>query len=182
MQLFTDRTVSLLMDVCAVTFALCGVSILIALTFDAVEDLLQRLGRALRLRRGERGAVAVEAALLFPIFAMLVMGGLVLHLGVVDLQRLETAAQNAARAGASRLLTADETGNIERHDAEAVTLAEQVYSANAPSGASTPSVVIDGRVVRVSGSKVLDFMGWLPAKSIGATSEAYAAPERRGAI
>jgi len=54
MQLVTDRTVEILIDVCAWTFVLTAAGILIALTFVAVEELLERVRRAADRHRSAR--------------------------------------------------------------------------------------------------------------------------------
>ena len=113
MQLVTDRTVEILIDVCAWTFVLTAAGILIALTFDAVEELLERVRRAAdrhrsarrlkptRAWRSQRGAVAVEFGILLPFMLVLILGGALLNLAITDHGRLENACQAGARAGAT---------------------------------------------------------------------------------
>lgn len=51
MVLMTDKTVDILMDVCMVTMALAAFCVLISLTLDGMEALLDRLLKEIRERR-----------------------------------------------------------------------------------------------------------------------------------
>jgi len=194
MQLFTERTVDILMDVCAWTFLLTAVSILIALTFDAVEDLLDRARRAAdrhrqarrltptRAWKVQRGAVAVEFGILLPFLLLIILGGALLNLAITDHGRLVNACQTGARAGATVLLKIDSFGEIVRDEAGAVQLARQVYLSNAPMGSSDPIITISGAQLEVAGTKSEDFMGFIEPVTMGARAVAVAEPWKGGAL
>jgi Flp pilus assembly protein TadG len=89
------------------------------------------------MRRGRRGSIAVELAIVIPIFMIVIMGGLQLGRGLLVKHDLESAVSHVARASAI----------ANRRDPAAIRnaiLAELGSAANACKSIATPVRVIPG--------------------------------------
>jgi|GEM_PF-3446324 len=139
-------------------------------------QMLRRTKYAMRLRRGEKAACIVEFALILPLMLLLIVGGAMLHIALVDYGRLHFSVQESSRAAALVLLTVDSGGAITRHESEARLAAVSVFNANRPGGAADATILIDSSRIEVSSRKSLDFLGFIPARDIEARSTSVALP------
>lgn len=176
MQWVTDKTAGIFADVAMLTMALACICLIFSITLDWAEKVLDEISRTIRQRRAEKGAVLVEFALLLPVMLMLIVGGALLQIALVDYGRLHFSVQESARAGASVLLTVDSSGSVTRHESEARFMAVSVFDANRPGGSDDAVIAVNSTTVEVSSKKAVDFLGFLPAREIEARSTSIAIP------
>ncbi len=125
-----------------------------------------------RKKIGQRGAALVEAALVLPLLLLVLFGGLAIMTVMLDKAELTYGTQTAAQAAATVLLTKDPTDNaIIRDESRATTLAMEIFSVNAPTGA-TLTLTFNGSLIDATGAFGKNYstmsivpIGWLDLRA-----------------
>jgi TadE-like protein len=127
---------------------------------------LERKARGNRLR-GERGAVAVEFALIFPVLLLLVLGILEFGYGYHSWDVTQNSAREGARVGAVDSSVADIVarvrGTSDLLDQDKLTVTVECQRAGGPFGACGASDSwVEGDIVRVTVVYTYDYITPLP--------------------